>query len=119
MNIPSGLLKVGSKGKYVTDLQRELKDAGFDPHGIDGQFGPKTQAALKAFQKAKHLQVDGVAGKQTWTALGGDRYEDAKPTKPPAKKPSKPGRVSNRSIQPNLRGIRSTRKRRRTRPVDG
>jgi hypothetical protein len=82
MNIPSGLLKVGSRGKLVTDLQRELKEAGFDPHGIDGEFGPKTAAALKAFQRSKHIAVDGIAGKQTWTALGGDRYESEKPTKP-------------------------------------
>ena len=75
--IPSGLLRTGSHGKLVSDLQRELAQAGFSPGGIDGTFGPKTRAALIAFQRAKHLSADGVAGRQTWTALGGDRFESS------------------------------------------
>ena len=75
MNIPSGLLKVGSRGKPVEDLQRELTSAGYSTGGVDGDFGPKTQAALERFQSAKHIAVDGIAGRQTWTALGGDRFE--------------------------------------------
>jgi hypothetical protein len=85
MKIPTTILKTGSTGKLVEDLQRELKQAGFDPHGIDGKFGPKTKAALEAFQHHKHLKVDGVTDKQTWTALGGDRFED--PKKPAAHHP--------------------------------
>lgn len=78
MKIPSKELTVGSRGKLVTDLQRELKQAGFDPKAIDGDFGAHTKAAVEAFQRARHLTVDGVAGKETWTALGGDRFENAK-----------------------------------------
>ena len=80
MNIPSGLLHTGSRGKLVSDLQRELASAGFSPGGNDGIFGPKTRAALTQFQRAKHLSVDGVAGRQTWTALGGDRFESSRPS---------------------------------------
>jgi len=80
MNIPSGTLKLNARGQLVKDLQEELKDAGFDPQGADGVFGARTQKALEAFQRAKHLKVDGIAGKQTWTALGGDRFESGSTT---------------------------------------
>lgn len=36
---------------------------------IDGHFGANTDYAVKAFQKAKNLDVDGIVGKNTWTAL--------------------------------------------------
>ena len=69
-----GELKFGSRGQHVKDLQRELKHAGFDPGGVDGVFGPHTQAAVKAFQKSHGLTADGVVGHHTWGKLGGDRY---------------------------------------------
>ena len=61
--------KIGSQGEDVKKLQQQLLSAGYDPQGIDGVFGPKTQAAVTAFQKAKGLSVDGIAGKQTMGAL--------------------------------------------------
>jgi peptidoglycan hydrolase-like protein with peptidoglycan-binding domain len=36
---------------------------------VDGTFGPKTEAAVKAFQKQAGIQVDGTVGNQTWAAL--------------------------------------------------
>ena len=75
MNIPSGTLRQGSRGSLVSDLQRELTEAGFSTGGVDGVFGAHTASALKQFQAAHHLTVDGVAGRQTWTSLGGDRYQ--------------------------------------------
>ena len=36
----------------------------------DGEFGPKTEAALKAFQEANGLEPDGIAGRLTYRALG-------------------------------------------------
>ncbi|HEY9721097.1 MAG TPA: peptidoglycan-binding protein, partial [Oscillatoriaceae cyanobacterium] len=63
-------LKEGDTGAPVRALQQRLQKLGFNPQGIDGDFGPHTEAALKAFQKAKHLKVTGTADKQTWAALG-------------------------------------------------
>lgn len=64
------LLKKGCKGSDVSDLQELLNKRG-DSIKIDGDFGSKTLAAVKAFQKRKGLKADGVAGKKTITALGG------------------------------------------------
>jgi len=63
------VLKQGSSGPEVTALQTRLKELGFDPNGVDGNFGPGTKAALIAFQKSKGLTADGVAGPQTMAAL--------------------------------------------------
>jgi len=63
-------LRSGSKGTGVTDLQEKLKEAGFDPGPIDGIYGPKTVAAVKAYQKANDLEVDGIAGPLTLGKIG-------------------------------------------------
>jgi peptidoglycan hydrolase-like protein with peptidoglycan-binding domain len=39
------------------------------PFNLSGEFGPKTEAAVKEFQTDNSLQVDGVVGKNTWKAL--------------------------------------------------
>ena len=62
-------LRNGSKGTQVKVLQWLLKENGFDAGAVDGIFGSKTTAAVKAYQKAKGLEVDGVVGKITWTKL--------------------------------------------------
>ena len=65
MNIPSGNLRQGSSGQLVKDLQRELAAAGFSPGAADGIFGPHTASAVKAYQRAHHLAVDGIVGRVT------------------------------------------------------
>jgi len=62
-------LKLDSTGPDVTKLQQRLKDLGFDPNGIDVTFGPGTEAAVRAFQQANGLEVDGKVGPDTRTAL--------------------------------------------------
>jgi peptidoglycan hydrolase-like protein with peptidoglycan-binding domain len=42
---------------------------GTDDLDVDGIFGPKTEAAVRAFQQNENLSVDGIVGKQTWTTL--------------------------------------------------
>jgi peptidoglycan hydrolase-like protein with peptidoglycan-binding domain len=62
-------LREGAKGAAVVTLQNKLKAAGFNPGAADGSFGPKTEAAVKAFQRAKGLVSDGIVGPKTWAAL--------------------------------------------------
>ncbi len=73
------LLRRGSKGPAVIELQTLLRNQGFDPGPIDGDFGPLTEAAVKAFQRSKGLVQDGIVGIATWTALG----VNCTPTPPP------------------------------------
>lgn len=63
------VLKQGSSGPDVTALQTKLKQLGFDPKGVDGNFGPGTKSALIAFQTSKGLSADGMAGPATIAAL--------------------------------------------------
>lgn len=61
----------GSQGAGVKALQEQLAAAGFSPGAIDGIYGPKTEAAVVAYQKSVGITVDGIAGPQTLSALGG------------------------------------------------
>jgi putative chitinase len=63
-------LKLGDSGPDVSELQGRLQSLGFSPGAMDGEFGQATTAAVLAFQKAKGLLADGVAGPRTLTALG-------------------------------------------------
>lgn len=58
------ILKRGLAGEPVKILQVKLGVA------ADGQFGPATEEALKAYQKAHSLSVDGIAGPDTFLAMG-------------------------------------------------
>jgi peptidoglycan hydrolase-like protein with peptidoglycan-binding domain len=61
-------LRRGEHHEQVTTLQFLLRHRG---HAIaaDGDFGPKTEAAVRAFQASVHITVDGIVGKQTWPKL--------------------------------------------------
>ncbi|KAB8317867.1 peptidoglycan-binding protein [Tolypothrix campylonemoides VB511288] len=62
-------LRRGSSGEQVSIVQKVLEDGGYNTGAIDGNFGEKTEAAVKAFQKDKKLVTDGVIGDKTWEAL--------------------------------------------------
>lgn len=61
--------RVGSVGAEVSRLQARLKELGHYGGPVDGAFGGGTEAAVRAFQKAKKLDVDGAVGPVTWGAL--------------------------------------------------
>lgn len=63
-------LQEDSKGADVRRLQEALKQRGFNPGVVDGDFGPATTAAVIAFQKSEGLLADGIAGPRTQRALG-------------------------------------------------
>ena len=62
-------LKNGSKGADVSTLQTSLNRYSYGLN-VDGSFGPKTEDAVRKFQKSKGLSVDGIVGPKTWAALG-------------------------------------------------
>ncbi len=70
-------LQDGSSGPDVVLLQTRLKERGFPPGAVDGEFGPGTQAAVLAFQSSEGLLADGVVGPRTGAALGLDGSEPA------------------------------------------
>jgi len=71
------LLKVGSTGPEVKALQEKL---GVDAGSALGTFGPKTEAAVKAWQKANGLLDDGIVGDDTWNRL----FPSPAPVVPPS-----------------------------------
>ena len=67
---PLQLLKEGSSGPLVKQLQQRLQDKGFNPGAVDGVFGLGTKAAVRAFQTDNGMEADGLVGQKTWNALG-------------------------------------------------
>ena len=70
------LVKQGSTGEAVRHVQELLIEQGFLESAADGDCGPLTVAAIKKFQKARGLTVDGICGDGTYYYLsGGKTYE--------------------------------------------
>jgi peptidoglycan hydrolase-like protein with peptidoglycan-binding domain len=65
---PFPLVRSGDRDHPVRTLQYLLR-ARNHPVTVDGIFGAKTDAAVRAFQRDKHLAVDGIVGPNTWSAL--------------------------------------------------
>ena len=64
------LLKFGSRGNEVEQIQSELKNLGYFTYSkVTGYYGSITKEAVKRFQKENGLYVDGIVGKKTYAAL--------------------------------------------------
>ena len=75
-----GRYAVGSTGSAVRSIQRALNALGFTVK-VDGTYGPKTEEAVKAFQRANNLPADGVVGTTTLQVLSsGKATANVKPT---------------------------------------
>ena len=68
--VQTAVLRQGASGGEVKELQRRLKEWGYYNGAVDGIYGKGTVAAVKAFQKKNGLTADGVAGIETYKALG-------------------------------------------------
>ena len=64
-------LRVGNRGPAVSDLQTRLNTLAkpYPLLAIDGIFGPKTEGAVRQWQRTSGIPVDGIVGPKTWEAL--------------------------------------------------
>jgi murein DD-endopeptidase MepM/ murein hydrolase activator NlpD len=88
-------MHVGQRGWDVAALQFLLHERGFEPGGFDGGFGPNTRGAVRRFQTAAHIGVDGVAGPATLNALRGNQVVTTSPIGPVRFFQPVPGRVGD------------------------
>ena len=116
------LLKEGSKGPEVENLQKELNDwragHGEKPIGVDQKYGNETKGAVKEFQKENGLTADGQAGARTQDRLKLETDPNFKSLKPETQqqirdqmgtyseqKAGKPDTPENQSSRTNLVGV--------------
>lgn len=64
------LSKYGSRGSEVRTIQDKLKRWGYYTGSVDGIYGSQTVSAVKKFQQKNGLNVDGIAGTKTLSAMG-------------------------------------------------
>lgn len=87
------ILRVGSRGQAVTNLQKKLDAGGYYTYNIDGIYGSITATAVRKFQRAHKLKADGITGSKTFSALNGSKGEKA--SKPPKKSSASKGSSSS------------------------
>ncbi len=68
INLPV-LGRGGDQPTVVMRVQHMLNDRGYGPLTEDGDYGPKTETAVKQFQASKGIDQGGHVGPQTWPAL--------------------------------------------------
>ncbi|MBE5804690.1 MAG: hypothetical protein E7316_09285 [Clostridiales bacterium] len=84
---PQPVLRSGSQGEEVRQLQERLQQLGYYTSAVDGQFGPGTRNAVIAFQSQHGLAADGIVGEGTKAVLYSDAAQP-KPTAPPTQVPT-------------------------------
>ncbi|MDY6900958.1 MAG: peptidoglycan-binding protein [Cyanobacteriota bacterium] len=104
-------LQKGDRGPSVKNLQQDLQRAGFYKAPVTQVYDTKTEDAVKRFQKAASIGVDGIAGPATLQKLEGYRAAVTVNSTRAAKKPvAKPSR--NNEQKPSVRVAANTTKRR-------
>lgn len=66
----AAVLKRGSTGDKVSQMQQKLKNWGYYTGEVDGIFGSKTESAVRYFQRKNGLVEDGIVGPATAKKLG-------------------------------------------------
>src|SRR3954469_16811251 len=103
--------------RRVRDLQRRLLRLGYRPGTRDGLYGPRTQAAVTAFQRKHGLEQDGSAGSQTLPpprpprAAPPRRERRPRPRRPPRSRSHGRGRPRPRRSRPRQRATTTARSR--------
>ncbi|NEU30381.1 endopeptidase SpoIID/LytB [bacterium LRH843] len=84
------LIRLGSSGQAVKELQEQLRNLGMFQGAADGQFNDATHHAVKQFQQEQRLSVDGIVGPKTWSSLAVAKPtgSTASPVQPPAQQPA-------------------------------
>ncbi len=95
-------LVFGSSGSAVLSMQKALTNIGFSTRGIDGKFGNNTLSAVRAFQSANGLSVDGKAGTVTLAKLYALEENAGKDGSAPA--PTEPSVILSRTLRSNYTG---------------
>lgn len=80
----SGKAAAGGNAEQVKAVQQALKDKGMDPGEVDGKMGPKTQSALREYQKKEGLKESGRLDTETMAKLGVAKTSDSGTTTPSA-----------------------------------
>lgn len=94
-------IRYGASGNDVKKLQEKLNTAGYKLD-VDGQFGSKTQAAVKDYQQKNGLTVDGIVGANTWGSLTGGTPAN-KDSQSISKKTTKPAANSSNNQRPTYK----------------
>ena len=74
----------GSKGDAVIKIQKRLNELGYSVGTVDGDYGAKTEAAVRTFQSDKKLKANGIVNEETYYEL----FPSEKPTNTPAPEPT-------------------------------
>ncbi|SFU29876.1 peptidoglycan-binding domain-containing protein [Alicyclobacillus macrosporangiidus] len=69
VSYPGVLVRYGSQGPFVEEVQYQLNRLGYHSGTVDGIFGPQTLSAVRAFQQVHGLTADGIVGPLTWSRL--------------------------------------------------
>lgn len=106
-------MRIGNRGNNVTALQDQLRSLGFFNQSSTGYYGTVTRDAVRSYQRANNLQVDGIAGPQTQSNLRGGNSSSApsnNTSTPAQSKPAetKPSTPSSSTMRLGQRGSNVT-----------
>lgn len=107
----SRTLRQGSRGNDVKALQSALNSKGFSAGTADGVFGARTASALRSFQSAARIGVDGVAGPKTFAALRGNVQASSSSSSSSGSSSSAPAKVAGASTTTASSGVVNTARR--------
>ncbi|NLO86748.1 MAG: peptidoglycan-binding protein [Clostridiales bacterium] len=104
----STVMKNGSKGSSVKNLQQRLKELGYYTGSVDGSFGSGTETAVKAFQTAHKLTSDGKVGDATSAAVYSKNAKSKSSTSTSTSSSSNPSSSSSSSSSSYTNGKTDT-----------